>query len=230
MEGGAKAEKAKMALNLAEAIYRLYLREEYNRLVQALVDALQDPAPQVRSVSARALGDFKKDKFAEPLIALLKREKDNEVRRETLVALESLGAKTAHFSNSISIAEVRTEKLSEEQRQRFTQALLQLTRKDLPDSLAARTNEWLEVIAGEKTVTAHNLILQANLDEAERLLRDALALVPNSKNANYKLGRFYYDNGEPQKGLAILDSLGFVAHINPLKTAPKIDGQLDEAA
>ena len=92
VEGGEKAERAKMALNLAkaaamdpliealqdqnhpvraradlvEAVYRLYLREEDERLLQARVGALEDPAAQVRSVTARAIGDLKKDKLANP--------------------------------------------------------------------------------------------------------------------------------------------------------------------
>ena len=256
IEGGDEAERAKMALNLAkaaatdpliralqnrdhppgaradiaEAIYRLYLREEDEKLIESLIAALEDPAPEVRIIVARALGDLKKSELVEPLIALLEREADNQVHHEILIALENLGSQDSRFSGGIPVAEVRSEEMTEEQRTRFIRILRNLTAENRPDSLAVRAREWLEVIAEEKTVTAHNLVLQADLEGAENLLHQALALVPDSKNINYKLGRFYYDNGEPQKGIALLDSLGFVARIPHLKTAPQIDGKLDEDA
>ena len=133
-------------------------------------------SPLVRRVAARALGDLLKQDSVGPLISLLEREEDNEVRRETLIALENLCLDQQWWTDNVGTSTVRTDRLSNDQREQFTQTLLRLSRQDLPDSTAARTLEWLEAIAAEKSKAAHRLILEANMDQAEKLLVEAHAL------------------------------------------------------
>jgi hypothetical protein len=71
--------------------------------------------------------------------------------------------------------------------------------------------------------------LKANLAGAEELLNQALAYMPNSKRANYFLGRFYLDNGQQQRGKAILQQHGLLLEALRFKEQPVIDGVLDDA-
>jgi len=105
-----------------------------------------------------------------------------------------------------------------------------MTGETLPDSLRLKALEWLEIIAEEDTQQARSLELKADLDGAEAVLLAARELVPDSKNVNYKLGRFYYDNGQPEKGLDILSEFGLLLRPARLGRAPQIDGVLEEPA
>jgi len=247
IEGGEGAEEAKMELNmarktaiapliaafqnrdypsrarvdLAEALYRLYLREADKRIFQALIGGLEDPDATVRTGGVRALGDLNKKEGVGPLVARLEQEADDEVRREILLALELI---------SLEWREVKTHKMTEEEKARFTTILVQMTQEELPDSLRGKTLEWLEVLAEERTLEAQKRVLKADLNGAETLLLSASDLIPDSKNIHQKLGRFYYDHGRPDKGLEILSAFGMMVRARKLKHRPHIDGLLEEPA
>lgn len=96
------------------------------------------------------------------------------------------------------------------------------------EKVQRKVREWLEVIAEEMAQKADQLVLKGDLEEAEKRYFDAKALVPDSKNINQKLGRFYFDNGDEQKGLDILTEYGMVAYAKRLYPPPVIDGVLDD--
>ena len=255
IEGGEDAKKAEIKLNLAkktaidplirafqnpdlpsrarvsiaQALYRLYLREIDERVLAALIKGLQDNDTAVRTGVASALGDLRQSEGISPLINQLKREKEDTVRLEILVALEIIGME-GHQASDTFESQVNTEKMKAPEKDRFIATLKDMALQDLSASLHLKTLEWLEVLAEEKTVEAKRLVLQADLDGAENLLLAARDLVPNSKNVNHKLGRFYYDNNEREKGLKTLAEIGAVALVPQLKQPPEIDGLLDEPA
>jgi hypothetical protein len=255
IEGGESAKKAEIKLNLAkktaidplirafqnpdlpsrarvsiaQALYRLYLRETDERVLETLIKGLQDSDTAVRTGVATALGDLRRPEGISPLINQLKREKEDAVRLEILVALEIIGME-GYQGTDMFISQVNTEKLTAPEKDRFTVTLKDMALQDLSASLHLKTLEWLEILAEEKTVEAERLTLQADLDGAENLLLAARDLVPDSKNVNHKLGRFYYDNGEREKGLKVLAEVGTVAFVPQLRQPPEIDGSLDEPA
>jgi len=256
IEGGEAAEEAKMELNLAkgsalapliaafqrrdhpprarrdlaEALYRLYLREEDKRILEVLIGGLEDPDAGVRTVVARKLGDLRKRESAGPLIAFLEREKDDVVRQEILVALELMGMARARWGLGFGGSAIKTDKMTPEERAHFTDILVHMTQEELSDSLRLKTQEWLEILAEEKAVDAHSLLLKGDLHGAEERLLVAKELIPDSKNINQKLGRFYYDNGDVEKGLKILTEFGLVMYARKLQHLPQIDGVLEEPA
>jgi hypothetical protein len=67
-----------------------------------------------------------------------------------LIAVENLCLDQQWWTDNVGTSTVRTDRLSNDQREQFTQTLLRLSRQDLPDSTAARTLEWLEAIAAKK--------------------------------------------------------------------------------
>ena len=54
--------------------------------------------------------------------------------------------------------------------------------------------------------------------------------MPDSKSVNQRLGHFYYENGQREKGLDLLRRNGLVARVARLDQRPKIDGQIDDPA
>jgi hypothetical protein len=251
--GGEDAERAKMSLSLAkksaiapliaalqerehisrarvdmvEALKSLYLREPDERILQALIAHIDDDDPAVRRKIAWAFGDLRQNESVGPLLGQLERETDNAVRMEILLGLEIMGMSTSR--SNLFDSEVSTEKMDDEERKQFTRILGQLAQQDLGDSLRLKTLEWLEIVAEEKTVDAHNLMLKADLENAEKLLLEALDLIPDSRNVNQKLGQFYYDNDQQEKGLELLSEFGMVMRVPRLDRPPVIDGILDDA-
>ena len=189
---------------------------------------MEDTDAIVRAGVAGRLGDLRKHQAAGTLIAQLGRETDDVVRRAILIALEimSTDAPRGRYYD----AEITTDRIAAEDKKRFTDILSRMMREDLTDTLRLKTQEWLEVMAEDMTVEALNLQLKADLQGAEEMLLAARELILDSKNVNQKLGRFYYDNGEPEKGLEILSELGMVARARKLRRRPALDGVLEEPA
>jgi hypothetical protein len=216
-----KAHPARARVDLAQALYRLYLREADQRILTALAGGLEDETTEVRAGVVRALGGLGKRQGIQPLLERLGHETEDIVRREILTAMELLAGTGGLIGGFI-----RIDHLTAEQKTAFVIALKNMSRQILSDTLRLKTLEWLEVFAEEKAVAAHNLTLQADIARAEKELLAAKDLVPDSKNINQKLGLLYYRNGEPEKGQALLDEFGMVAHVSRLTNRPRIDGVL----
>ena len=208
-------------IELAQALYRLHLREKDPRIMTALIAGLNDGEQGVRAGVAQALGDLGRAEGITPLIARLEVETVDAVCHAILTALESVGTERDRDN-------LLPDRISAEDKGAFTAWLVQLRQGALADSLRGKVVEWLETLAEERAREARELALKADLVQAEEVLLTALELVPDSKNINYQLGRFYYDNGEEEKGLEILQGQGLVARAARLAQKPRIDGVLDE--
>jgi len=222
-----RAHPSRARVQMAEALFQLYIREKDGRILETLIAGLEDPDKAVRQRVAAKLGDLRERRAAGPLIERLDAEEDDDVRLEILVALEIMGVEEIRSRTDMGVG---TGKLSEEERARFTEKLVALAGQTRTDSLRLKALEWLEIIAEEDTRQARNLELKADLDGAEAALLAARELVPDSKNVNYKLGRFYFDNGQRQKGLDLLSEFGLLLRPARLRQPPKIDGALDDPA
>ena len=247
IEGGDVATEARIALNMAkgtaiepliaafidqahpvraraefaQALYRLYLRTEDERIMVALMAGLEDPEPGVRAAVVAALGDMGEEDTIGCLLDHLEREEDVLVRRDVLVALEIMGLDG--WSELTGL-------IAGEDRARFTRMLQAIVWEAPADTLLDKTLDWLEVLAEDLAQPADRYVAEANLQRAEEVLLEARQLVPDSKNINQRLGRFYYAYGDSVQGIAIYRELGMVARAVQLPYAPTIDGVLDESA
>ena len=70
--------------------------------------------------------------------------------------------------------------------------------------------------------------LKGNVAAVESLYSEALAYAPDSKKVNFKLGRHYFENGEPKRGLQILRDSNWLLDVPRLQAAPVIDGRLED--
>jgi tetratricopeptide (TPR) repeat protein len=195
---------------LAEVLASLMMRVDDDRIGPALDRHLSDdPNPRVRARLARLAGVYHRTAAIDPLLAALAGD-DGEVRYQALIALGVLD-----------------EKLSEAQRQAIQERSRQLLADEHPGvrveaqiRCEQAVRQWLD--------QARQLELQAQLGAAEQLYRKALDYLPTSKQALYRLGRFYLDNGQRERGLAALRQHGMLLDVPRLSAEPRVDGRLDD--
>jgi thioredoxin-like negative regulator of GroEL len=71
----------------------------------------------------------------------------------------------------------------------------------------------VEYVVNEWVNEAKQTAIKAQITQAESLFHKALAYSPNSKLANYQLGRFYLDNGDDDQGLDWLRQHGMLLDV-----------------
>ncbi len=198
-------------MDLITVLARLFLRGGQMEIGQALNTLANDPAPDVRKAAIRALGDLHNAEGVEPMLAALK-DPDPELQKEVLLALEKKN--TADFRLVLM---------------KDVQEIYAKTKNDAKQAeLNALALKLLEDNANKLAQQANQLALRGQLREAEASLAGVLALVPDSININYKLGRFYYDNGQKDKGLALLEKYGLLVRVKKFAAAPLLDGGLSD--
>jgi hypothetical protein len=67
-----------------------------------------------------------------------------------------------------------------------------------------------EKIVGQIVEEADKRILKADLAGAEERYLEALALKPDSKNANMRYGTFHFLEGDRRRGREILEKVGMI--------------------
>ena len=217
---------ARARVDLAESLYRLYLREADRRIFASLVAGLEDPEPRVRAGVARAIGNLRRPEAVAPLLARFEAETDPAMKGEILSTLEFMSSEPDGDWGTRANPDL----LDAAQKESFGAGLRTLVAAGPPEELRTAAMEWLEVLAEDRSEEAENLFLAADAAGAEALLRSALELAPESLNIHQKLGKLFYAMGDEERGREYLERLGMVARAPRLKARPKIDGRLDEPA
>jgi tetratricopeptide (TPR) repeat protein len=212
------AQPVRRRVDLADLVWKLYVRESDPRILPALVALVGDLGPAVRRVVARALGNIGKEDLVHPLLDQLERETEEEVQLEILKALELLDEWQVSTNWNFKI--YGGDAFSPHERGRFVAALQKIHRSTQTDSLRVTAEEFLEKIAGQISGEADELVVRADLDGALALYEQALSIKPDSKNVHTSLGKFYYFNGEREKGLATLAAHGMALHVPRIEMAP----------
>ena len=196
---------------LVEVLASLMMRVENDQVGAALLEHLRhDPDPRVKARIARRLGLQKYTGAIEALIDVLG-DADGEVRYQALVALSLLESKLIEAQKEA--VRLKARELNEDKHEGV--------RMEATINVENYVNQWI----GE----ARQLEVQAEIARAESLYSKALAYSPHSKQGNYRMGRFYLDNGEREKGLDLLRRHGMLLEVPPLAEPPTIDGRIDEA-
>jgi len=197
---------------LVDVLVSLMTRVDDERIPATLNRLLRtDPDPAVRARIAQRMGLFKRAETSEALLQVLEDE-DGEVRRQAIMALGELESRLSQAQKDSLQRRVRLLVTDEHEGARL-EALIRVE---------AFANQWI--------AEAQQLALKAQLAQAESLYQRALAYFPHSKRGNYRLGRFYFDNGEEGKGMAVLRRHGMLLDVPRVKAVPVIDGRLDETA
>jgi hypothetical protein len=201
-------------IDLITVLARLLFRGGNKEIYQVFDVLVHDPASDIRKAVIRELGDLQKEEGIKPLLAALK-DADPEVQSEALSGLDKVA-----------------DKIKADDRPGLMKAAGNICAKTKNNAQQAELHEKaldaLESGAEKMAQQADKLALSGQLKEAETNLLGILALVPDSVNINYKLGRFYYDNDRKDKGLAMLEKHGLLLRLKKFAVAPAMDGGLSD--
>ena len=196
---------------LVEVLGGLSQRVEDKRIIEGFYERLgtEKDAP-TRAAITRQLGALGNAKNIEPLLQA-SLDDDGKVRHQAMLALGRLEGKMSD----------EQKKVLQHRAQELAADTHLGTRMEAMIRVEAFVDAWL----GE----ARNLALKAQLAAAESLYYQALNYAPTSKRGNYRLARFYLDNGQREKGVDMLADHSMLLHAPAFDTSPQIDGYLDEA-
>ena len=195
---------------LVEVLVGLMTRVDDARIQPALLRHLRDdPDPRVRARIARRLGMDEPEKYVEPLLAALSDE-EGAVCYQALLTLGKVEEELTESQRELLL----------EQARRLAANSHRGARLEAQIRVESIVNEWVE--------EGRQMALQARLAEAESLYVRALEYSPTSKRANYRLARFYFDNGRLEEGLQRLRDHGMILEIPRLSRPPQLDGRLKE--
>jgi hypothetical protein len=198
-------------LELIEVLASLMLRSTDPRLAQALQRRLRtDSDPRVRANVIYQLSIRDRVELLDDFLVALE-DTDADVRFHAIAALTPLRPELSPVQDDI--LRLRTQQLTKADHQQTQQQALLLA--------GEYVSEWVD--------EARQLALTGQVAEAESLFHRALAYFPTNKKANHRLGRHYFDHGEPERGLQVFRDSGMLLEVPPTVTAPVIDGRLDEA-
>jgi len=196
---------------IVDVLSSLLARLDDQQIFTVLQEHLRDdPDPRVRARIAYRMGVYKRQEAIPTLLEILK-DKDSEVRYQALVALDLLEGKLNQAHKEILKKSAR-ELLADPH---------QGVRLEATIRVENFVQDWIR--------EARELELKAQLQEAEATYHKALAYSPTSKQANFRLGLFYFANQEREQGLELLRRHGLLLDVPLLNDAPIIDGRLDEA-
>jgi len=217
--------------DIAEALFRMYVRESDPQIVPAFLAHVHDPSPEVRAKIATVLADAGAKEAIGPLLERLSSESESKVKEDVLTALEILDEWEIERVSRSGVFTVRDgENMTEAQRETFVKILKNMWKEEEKKELKEKVEEFLEKMAQQKVQEAEKYVLKGDLVKAEEQYLEAKALVPNSMNVNNRLGKFYFENGWRDKGLDILRNFGMVVYARRLRKIPTIDGDLSDEA
>ena len=221
-----KAYPAQARISLAEALYRLYIREKNEQILLVLIESLDDSSPPIRAAIARILGNIGERHLVGSLLTALEKEGEGIVQLEILKTLELMSVVPDGQDSNLDVKRV----MDDDDIRRLTNRLSALSNETLSNSLELAVVEWLEAIADMMASEAQRSLLTGDLITAEEILQKARKLVPDSHNINYKIGKFHMETGNVEKGLNIIFGVGLAVYVERLEEKPVIDGHLDDSA
>lgn len=201
---GARPELVEVLISLMTRVDDKRIAEVLNRLL------VQDADPQLRARIAQRMGVYKRAEAIGALLEALEDDSD-EVRYQAILALGELEGKLNEAQSEVLRKRARSMVDDDDEGVRLEAQI----------HVESFVNTWL--------AEAREQALRAHLSGADSLFHRALAYYPHSKHAAYQQGRFYFDNGQEQKGMEVLRLYGMLLDVPRLRQVPEIDGRLDEA-
>jgi hypothetical protein len=205
------AQPVEVRVDLVTVLFRMFLAHGDPGIRTAFGELLNDSQSAVRCAAVKALGDTMQ-KEAVPLLVTALADKVPEVQLETLNALTKV-----------------EQHVSPEDSAQIVEHAAAIVKTKPEGDLKARSMDVLENAADQLASKAEVLALKGDVADAEKELQKLSDTVPESKNIHYKIGRFYYDTDQKEKGIDALAKEGFVLRLKKAALAPVIDGEFTDA-
>ena len=200
----------KVRPDLAEVLVARLLRSENKQIWSVLKShLLEDPDSQVRARIAEKLGLHLRSDYFDIFLQAIS-DPSPAVQEPALLAM-------GNVLNQLTNEQTQTlRRLASERAQSAEEAVR--------EAALFLVETFVERWAKE----AREEALKANLTEADSIYNLALTYAPTSKQANYHIGTFYYENGERERGFQLLREHHLLVDIPRFASAPRIDGKLDD--
>ena len=200
----------KVRPDLAEVLVARLLRSESKRISSVLErHLLKDPDSQVRSRIAEKLGLHLRSEHFDVFLQAVS-DPSPAVQSAALLSLGNV-----------------LDQLTDEQSQTLRR-LASEGAKAQDQSVREAALYLVEEFVARLAEKAREEVLKANVSLADSIYNVALAYAPTSKQANYYLGKFYYENGQRERGFQLLREHRLLVDVPRFASAPQIDGRLDD--
>jgi thioredoxin-like negative regulator of GroEL len=196
--------------DLVTVLFRMTLNQGDASVRATLHGLIRDPQVEVRRAAIKALGDLQEKQSVEPILSALG-DADPGNCMEAMISLEKV-----------------QQHVSADEYPKLLEQAGKIQAGATTPELRQHAQELLEAAADKVSEQAQQMVVKGQLSEAERKLLEVLKAAPDSKNINFKLGRYYFDNDQREKGLQILERCGCLLRIKKFNTPPAIDGDLSD--
>lgn len=204
-------------VDVMELLFKRNHRSRERRIEQAILAAVNDPAPEVRRMVLYGLAVYAEPEL-QVAIADLVADPDPQVRRQVYL---TFGASVWH---RLDPDDGVWRQMSPRQRQRMVQECLERMKTEGTPKLRLMARA---IVGREIEVRAHeaNRALQtSDIAKAEKLLKSALALDPTNHQGQIRLVRFYLKTGRKDEAVELARKHGALLEIPKLSKPPSIDG------
>ncbi len=218
-------------VDLIDVVGRIYQREATQSILVALKQLVHDEELEVRAIAASRLGNSGKKEVVHDLVRRLAIETEPKPQLELVRAIEFLGGwRSNRIGTRGAHRIVGGEELNEAELKELAEKTSEIYAATSDDTLRRHTGELMEKMVAQIVQEGDKLVLKANLEGAEELYLQAHRFKPDSKNPTMRLGKFYFNNGQRQRGLDLLEKNQMALRIPRLQEAVKIDGDLSDPA
>jgi len=211
---------ASFRADVLELLFKRNFRSSDQAIEEVLVDALSEPDVVVRRRAVRALALYGTERLQVALADCV-RDTDEEIRRQAYLVLGSRGG---DVENRLW-KEIPTEKKT---------TMIDACVERMKTETDSETRMLARAVVGReieiRAEAAREAVQVTDLVRAEEILRSALDLDPENEQAQVRLVRFYLDNIDKEKALALAREYNALIEVPQLSEAPVIDGDPTEAA
>ena len=208
--------------DMVEALFKQHGRQSDPRILETMRQLRRDPDPQIRRRVVYGYAVYGSERLQATLTNQLT-DSDPEVRKQIYLLLVALRSKREVESGMWS-------ELTDEQKRQVVamarQAADQETDPDLQHLARSVVGRQIEIL-GRQADRARE---RAETDEAERLLKQALALDPQHHQAQVRLIRHYLAVEDEARAVELAEQSKALLKIPRLSAAPVIDGDPTESA
>jgi len=200
--------------DLIELLFKRNFRSSDQAIEEVLLDALGEPDVVVRRRAVRALALYGTERLQLALVDCV-RDSDEEIRRQAYLVLGSRGR---------DVENRLWKEISAEKKKTMIDACVERmkTETDPETRMLARAVVGREIEI--RAESAREAVQATDLVRAEEIFRSALALDPENEQAQVRLVRFYFDNVDKEKALALAREYNALIEVAELSEAPVIDG------
>ena len=214
----------RMRVLLMQLLFRTYQNGQDPRIKQALLQAVTDPAAEVRQKAVLFFGSYSDPTDQLSVLPAIE-DADPQVRLE---AYRVFTVSQADITKALALEGV-WEVMSDQQRDALVSTCADRMKTEPTDELRHAARSVVGRAVELACDRAMNAFQSGDMDGAERLFGQALALDPENQQAQILYVRYLLASGQTTRAMQLAEQYGAVLHIAHLTAPPLIDGDPTDA-